>query len=549
MAESKEAMQNTIKNLQAKSDYIYKLEDKGSKTIVLQLGSHSIKMGFANEKAPFTVAPFVAYKRAQPVPDLQKSEEGFDDEWFKEQYHRVEETLKQEGVISPDNRPFKGKPRAKQVVGIERIPPHNAGSPALFGDEALRVEDNAGYIFRKVITHGALNVAGEWEEGERMGDLENLLVYLLKQKIKIPEKEWGSFNCILIVGDVFVRRHVKMLVGSLFKRIGFRKLYIHLESIMACFGTAVSSACVVDIGHEKISVCCVDEGVILPKTLIRKNFGSKDISKILAKIFNERISDPAIGQLHPSEADLFHLDRIKEIACAVREPEETINRIYEINPLRNGSEVALQIAYSDTICVASNSFFSEIWNAFDMPELRDPFNPYSRFYDLAEDPEDYFEEFSGGGHVLEVGAELAAIVGESICDPFIYQSLEDIVLASLLAIKDSDIRRKFTTSVLIIGGGAHMPKLSEEIMIKLNAKFEGLSGMDERAEMATDLPLREIAPIHASWLGGTVIPKLDSLRDLWIERGKFLGCLALDNEEEEENILDRKLFTRKEQSQ
>jgi hypothetical protein len=165
-----------------------------------------------------------------------------------------------------------------------------------------------------------------------------------------------------------------------------------------------------------------------------------------------------------------------------------------------------------------------------MPELRDPFNPYSRFYDLAEDPEDYFEEFSGGGHVLEVGAELAAIVGESICDPFIYQSLEDIVLASLLAIKDSDIRRKFTTSVLIIGGGAHMPKLSEEIMIKLNAKFEGLSGMDERAEMATDLPLREIAPIHASWLGGTVIPKLDSLRDLWIERGKFLGCLALDNE-------------------
>lgn len=48
MTESKEAMQNTIKNLQAKSDFIYKLEDKGSKTIVLQIGSHTIKMGFAN---------------------------------------------------------------------------------------------------------------------------------------------------------------------------------------------------------------------------------------------------------------------------------------------------------------------------------------------------------------------------------------------------------------------------------------------------------------------------------------------------------------------
>ena len=66
---------------------------------------------------------------------------------------------------------------------------------------------------------------------------------------------------------------------------------------MACFGSAVSSACVVDIGHEKISVCCVDEGVIVPRTLIRKNFGSKDVSKILAKIFSDRVTDPVIGSL------------------------------------------------------------------------------------------------------------------------------------------------------------------------------------------------------------------------------------------------------------
>jgi hypothetical protein len=73
----------------------------------------------------------------------------------------------------------------------------------------------------------------------------------------------------------------------------------------------------------------VDEGVIIPKTLVRKNFGSKDISKILMKIFNEKISDPVVGTLKTnSEGDLYHIDRIKEIACAVREPEETINRIY-----------------------------------------------------------------------------------------------------------------------------------------------------------------------------------------------------------------------------
>ena len=88
-----------------------------------------------------------------------------------------------------------------------------------------------------------------------------------------------------------------------------------------------------------------------------------------------------------------------------------------------------------------------------------------------------------------------------------------------------------------------MPKLTEEIISKLNKKLD-INGFEDKAELATDLPLREIAPIHASWLGGTVIPKLDSLRDLWIEKGKFLGTKSEDMEEEE-NILDKKLFTRK----
>jgi hypothetical protein len=73
-----------------------------------------------------------------------------------------------------------------------------------------------------------LNIAGEEDEKERMSDLENILLYLIKQRIKIPEGEWSSFNCILIVPDIFIRRHIKMLVHTLFYRIGFRKLYIHL---------------------------------------------------------------------------------------------------------------------------------------------------------------------------------------------------------------------------------------------------------------------------------------------------------------------------------
>lgn len=43
--------------------------------------------------------------------------------------------------------------------------------------------------------------------------------------------------------------------------------------------------------------------------------------------------------------------------------------------------------------------------------------------------------------------------------------------------------------MLIIGGGAHMPKFSEEIMLKLNKKLD-INGLEDKAELATDLPLR-----------------------------------------------------------
>lgn len=98
-----------------------------------------------------------------------------------------------------------------------------------------------------------------------------------------------------------MRNHVKYFLQRMFHGIGWRKVYLHIESVLACFGAAVSSACVVDIGHEKISVCCVDEGVIMPQTLIRKNFGLKWLSKSLCKIFAERISDKDIGEIRFTE--------------------------------------------------------------------------------------------------------------------------------------------------------------------------------------------------------------------------------------------------------
>ena len=111
---------------------------------------------------------------------------------------------------------------------------------------------------------------------------------------------------------------MKGLISMIFIQLGFQKIYIHLESVLACLGTAVSSALVVDVGHEKINICCVDEGIILPKTLIRKNYGLKNISQSIIKIANSRLGEENISLSIRSEGDIYQVDQIKEIACAIK---------------------------------------------------------------------------------------------------------------------------------------------------------------------------------------------------------------------------------------
>jgi actin-related protein 8 len=53
---------------------------------------------------------------------------------------------------------------------------------------------------------------------------------------------------------------------------------------MATYAMAVQTGCVVDIGAQKISVCCVDDGQILSRTVIRKHYGGDDINQLLYRL-------------------------------------------------------------------------------------------------------------------------------------------------------------------------------------------------------------------------------------------------------------------------
>jgi actin-related protein 8 len=95
---------------------------------------------------------------------------------------------------------------------------------------------------------------------------------------------------VLVLPDNFVKHHVRYILDMLFIGMGFKAIFVHTESVMATYGMAAQSGCVVDIGSQKISVCCIDEGIILPKTMIKRNFGGDDITELLFRLIQRKDS-------------------------------------------------------------------------------------------------------------------------------------------------------------------------------------------------------------------------------------------------------------------
>ena len=117
-----ESMQNTIKTLQQRSQHIEKLLEKGSDTLIFQIGSDSIKYGLANKPYPQKIKTILAYKIKDnsPKDDSFHQYHPFSDEFekFDQVVAHVENQLKRRGNIKqePKNQKSKQKQRLEQDV-------------------------------------------------------------------------------------------------------------------------------------------------------------------------------------------------------------------------------------------------------------------------------------------------------------------------------------------------------------------------------------------------------------------------------------------------
>ena len=137
----------------------------------------------------------------------------------------------------------------------------------LIGQDALKKLHDESYEVIWPIKEGRLRI----NEGERSmsaikEDLTCLWSKMIEQKLQIKRADLSSYKVMLLVADQFLKRHVKLMVEVLLTELAFSAAMIHQESVCAAFAAGLQTACVIDIGHEKTAISCIDDGISINRS-------------------------------------------------------------------------------------------------------------------------------------------------------------------------------------------------------------------------------------------------------------------------------------------
>jgi actin-related protein 8 len=489
------------------------MENKSSETIVIQLGSSTLRVGFGNQMQPYTIPNVIAYRGASPPQPNPPC----DAETLFKAYSMVQNYLLSTGflknqfpkIVLPNKKKVKKQVEEEDgeaEVSVLKVPEYTDTShnPSyLVGEEAYNLNPNDNYTKHWPIYRGHFNITPTQSFRTVLGDLERILEFTAVRILKIPRDIFQQFSVVLIIPDAFYKDQVKALVDIILRNLGFRSIFLQQESISALFGAGVPSACVVDIGATHINVICIEEGVLLPKTHFRQYYAGRDIDLLLMRILTLTETEA------PDQLNLVEL--LKKEACRLMQQDTSVEFICK------GKTTSLKVlSTSPALIVTGHSLFhtSLLEISSGPPKSNLVLHPI-----LAVDTDDYLDELIESK--IEVPPHPAP-------EKKIF-SLDQIIIKSILALETAEIKKKMANCILLTGGGGMFSDLVDILEDRLINRFPEEGGVDRVEVKASiihsdsDGNKEHIRPDHLMWVGGTVIPHLESAKELWIARARWVG--------------------------
>ncbi|KPI36532.1 putative actin-related protein 8 [Cyphellophora attinorum] len=293
------------------------VEMDGTKCIVLHLGSQNLRVGLASNALPKTV-PMVIARRApqaeselgdgEPAPKRVKLENGL---WPNEPEKRLGEDFAKKFTGMSNDLKVRMRANKRKVLPQSRdmVTSHNrrhtydtitemndtmridwtdvsAKPEYITGMDALRIPDESKPRYRLFwpIRHGWLNEADYKNARFLWEDIRVILMEAIKSQIGIQPRQFNEYSCVIAVPDYYERNNVTAMLEMALIEFNFSKVAFIQEGLAASFGAGVMTACIVDIGDQKTSISCIEDGMIVENSRVNLKVGGNDITNLFVKM-------------------------------------------------------------------------------------------------------------------------------------------------------------------------------------------------------------------------------------------------------------------------
>jgi len=336
-------------------------QDDPSKLIVLHLGSQNLRIGLGTDALPKSVPMVIARKwkeseseeeGGEPSPKRLKVEgalpaDALPEKWFGEDFADQYMAMSSELRTRMRSNKRRVLPNSKDLVtnfnkrtppeiinehnDIDRVdwtelPADRSKAPDFFtGGEALRLPDNSNPRYKLFwpIRNGTFNEVDYTNRNQIYHDLSKIVESAFTSQLGIRLKDLINYRCVFIIPDLYERVYVTMMLDILMRDLSLGKVCLQQESLSATFGAGYGIACVVDIGAQKSSICCVDEGLCLEESRINLKMGGFDVTETFIKMMlygHFPYSDINLKRRY----DFLLAEELKQKFCSMDEDSVTV---------------------------------------------------------------------------------------------------------------------------------------------------------------------------------------------------------------------------------
>lgn len=364
----------------------------GNKTIVIHIGSQNLRVGMANDALPKTV-PMVIARRAtlsefeendgEPAPKRRKVDEGSSrsepEKRYGEQFASKFASMSNDLKVRMRMNKRKVLPQSRDMVTsynkrtmYDTITEHNdtlridwtdvSSSPEFVtGRAALRIPDTSKPRYRLFwpIRYGWLNEQDYDSANALYNDIRLIIEDAVKIELKLDlrtRKDWVEYSCVIVIPDYYERNYVTSLLDMALAELGFARVCFIQESLAASFGAGFTTCCIVDLGAQKTSVCCVEDGMVVDNSRVNLKYGGQDVTEAFIKMITYNHFPYAEANLN-RRYDFLLIEELKQKFCTMSEADISV-QLYDFHLRAPGQDTRkYTFKIYDEVLLAPLGFF------------------------------------------------------------------------------------------------------------------------------------------------------------------------------------------------